>query len=105
MLPELLLLLLLLVYLPFLPLLLEPATSPGLRVPSLVLEDGLVVDVLEQGHLADEGFTIVCYFLIELVVLQVYNCQLGHFDQNLVHHLLALDVVVRDIQGGNGRAL
>jgi hypothetical protein len=102
---ELLLLLLLAVVLPLSALLVCAASRPGLRESLLVFEDGFVVDVFEGGNFSDEGFAVVGDFFVELVVLDVEDGQLGHLHQDFGDDGLCVDVVVGEVEGGQGGTL
>jgi hypothetical protein len=79
---ELLLLFLFAVSLSLVALLVCTASGPGLCVSFLILEDGFIIDVFESGDGGDEGFTVVGDFFIELVVLDVEDCEMGEFGED-----------------------
>jgi hypothetical protein len=45
------------------------------------------------------------YFFIKRVVLQVQNCNLRHFHEDLWDDGLGIYVVVREIESGEGRTI
>lgn len=105
MLPDLFLLFLFLVERSFLSFFFKPTSSPCIGESLLVIEDGFVVDVLESGDLGNEGFSVVGDFLVETVVLHVHDAQVGHFLQDFGDDVLAVDLVVRNVEGGDAGAL
>jgi len=98
MLPNLFLLFLPFIRCPLFPLCLKSTPSPCQRKPEFILEDRSIIDVLDGGYAGDDGLAVVRNLLGEFVILEVCDGDVRHFLQNLRQKLLALDLIVRDVQ-------
>lgn len=85
--------------------LLETTTSKSLSVTAIILEDRPVIEVLEGGDAADDGFAVVLNLADARVALEVENGQFGHVDENLLEDVWILNLVVLQVKCGDRGAL
>ena len=77
--------------------LLDSSSFPSFCIASLILKNGFVIYVLESGYFSDQNFSIMGYFLIEAIVLQIQDSDLWHFHQNFWQNLLSIDFIIGNI--------